>query len=105
MKCRGGKSVKGLPEERAVKLAQYIIEQDATVRQAAKKFVISKSTVHKDVTQRLQQMNPQLWDQVKKVLEHNKQERHIRGGLATKEKYEILRQNKMQKSVDQSLKQ
>ena len=50
MKCRGGKSVKGLPEERAVKLAQYIIEQDATVRQAAKKFVISKSTVHKDVT-------------------------------------------------------
>lgn len=53
MKCRGGKSVKGLPEERAVKLAQYIIEQDATVRQAAKKFVISKSTVHKDVTQRL----------------------------------------------------
>ncbi len=80
-------------------------EQDATVRQAAKKFVISKSTVHKDVTQRLQQMNPQLWEQVKKVLEHNKQERHIRGGLATKEKYEILRQNKMQKSVDESLKQ
>ena len=58
-----------------------------------------------DVTQRLQQMNPQLWEQVKKVLEHNKQERHIRGGLATKEKYEILRQNKMQKSVDESLKQ
>lgn len=51
---------------------------------AAKKFVISKSTVHKDVTQRLQQMNPQLWEQVKKVLEHNKQERHIRGGLATR---------------------
>ena len=58
--------MKGLPEERAVKLAQYIIEQDATVRQAAKKFVISKSTVHKDVTQRLQQMNPQLWEQVKR---------------------------------------
>lgn len=58
-----------------------------------------------DVTQRLQQMNPQLWEQVKKVLEHNKQERHIRGGLATKEKYEILRQNKLQKSVDESLKQ
>ena len=50
-------------------------------------------------------MNPQLWEQVKKVLEHNKQERHIRGGLATKEKYEILRQNKLQKSVDESLKQ
>lgn len=58
-----------------------------------------------DVTQRLQQMNPQLWEQVKKVLEHNKQERHIRGGLATKEKYEILRQNKLQKSVNESLKQ
>ena len=59
------------------------------MRQAAKKFVISKSTVHKDVTQRLQQMNPQLWEQVKKVLEHNKQERHIRGGMATKHKYEL----------------
>ena len=92
-------------EERAMESARYIVKNKATVRQAAKVFGISKSTVHKDVTQRLQQMNPQLWEQVKKVLEHNKQERHIRGGLATKEKYEILRQNKMQKSVDESLKQ
>lgn len=77
--------MKGLPEERAVRLAQYIIEKDATVRQAAKGFAISKSTVHKDVTQRLKQISPKLYEQVKKVLEKNKQERHIRGGLATKE--------------------
>lgn len=86
--------MKGLPEERAVRLAQYIIEKDATVRQAAKDFAISKSTVHKDVTQRLKQISPKLYEQVKKVLEKNKQERHIRGGLATKEKYEHIRQEK-----------
>ena len=86
--------MKGLPEERAVRLAQYIIEKDATVRQAAKVFAISKSTVHKDVTQRLKQISPKLYEQVKKVLEKNKQERHIRGGLATKEKYEHIRQEK-----------
>lgn len=86
--------MKGLPEERAVRLAQYIIEKDATVRQAAKSFAISKSTVHKDVTQRLKQISPKLYEQVKKVLEKNKQERHIRGGLATKEKYEHIRQEK-----------
>lgn len=79
--------MKGLPEERAVRLAQYIIEKDATVRQAAKGFAISKSTVHKDVTQRLKQISPKLYEQVKKVLEKNKQERHIRGGQATKQKY------------------
>ena len=61
--------MKGLPEERAVRLAQYIIEKDATVRQAAKGFAISKSTVHKDVTQRLKQISPKLYEQVKKVLE------------------------------------
>ena len=86
--------MKGLPEERAVRLAQYIIEKDATVRQSAKGFAISKSTVHKDVTQRLKQISPKLYEQVKKVLEKNKQERHIRGGLATKEKYEHIRQEK-----------
>lgn len=86
--------MKGLPEERAVRLAQYIIEKDATVRQVAKGFAISKSTVHKDVTQRLKQISPKLYEQVKKVLEKNKQERHIRGGLATKEKYEHIRQEK-----------
>lgn len=83
--------MKGLPEERAVTLAQYIIEQNATVRQAAKQFAVSKSTVHKDVTIRLKQLSPQLHEQVKQVLEHNKEERHIRGGMATKEKYEHIR--------------
>ena len=68
-----------------------MIEEDATVRQAAKKFSISKSTVHKDVTQRLRMVHPNLYEQVKKVLDKNKQERHIRGGLATREKYEALR--------------
>ena len=79
--------MKGLPEERAIQLAQYIIEQDATVRQAAGRFAISKSTVHKDVTERLVQVNPSLAKQARKVLDINKSERHIRGGLATREKY------------------
>jgi putative DeoR family transcriptional regulator (stage III sporulation protein D) len=83
--------LKGLPEERAVKLAQYIIENNATVRQTAKKFSISKSTVHKDVSERLRGYNESLYRQVKKVLEQNKSERHIRGGMATKVKYERLR--------------
>lgn len=74
-------------EERAVKIASYIIETRATVRQAAKKFGISKSTVHKDVTERLPQINPSLAKKARKVLDINKSERHIRGGLATREKY------------------
>ena len=74
-------------EERACVLAVYIIENSATVRAAAKHFGISKSTVHKDVTERLRYDNPQLYRLVKKVLEKNKQERHIRGGMATREKY------------------
>lgn len=74
-------------EDRAVILGQYILETGATVRAAAKVFGISKSTVHKDVTERLAHQNPQLYKQVKAVLEKNKQERHIRGGLATKQKY------------------
>lgn len=74
-------------EERAVEVANYIIENNATVRQAAKKFGISKSTVHKDCTDRLCQINPSLAKEVRGVLEINKQERHIRGGMATKEKY------------------
>lgn len=74
-------------EERAVEIATYIIEHDATVRQTAKQFGISKSTVHKDVTERLLQLNPALAKQARKVLDVNKQERHIRGGLATREKY------------------
>ncbi len=72
---------------RAVILGEYIIETGATVRQAGKKFGISKSTVHKDVTEKLSRENPQLYLQVKQILEKNKQERHIRGGLATRRKY------------------
>ena len=74
-------------EERAVEVTCYIIETRATVRQAAKKFGISKSTVHKDCAERLRMINPSLAMEVRKVLDVNKQERHIRGGLATKEKY------------------
>ena len=74
-------------EERAIDIANYIIENNATVRQTAKQFGISKSTVHKDVTDRLMQINPPLAKEARKVLDINKSERHIRGGLATKEKY------------------
>lgn len=74
-------------EERACRLAVYIIETGATVRTAAKHFGISKSTVHKDLQQRLSHSNPALYVQVRQVLERNKQERHIRGGLATRRKY------------------
>ena len=79
--------MKGLPEDRAIRFAQYIIENGATVRETAKEFGISKSTVHKDVTERLPIINNQLYRQVKAVLEKNKQERRIRGGQATKMKY------------------
>ena len=74
-------------EERAVEIADYIIENNATVRQTAKQFRISKSTVHKDVTERLLQINPSLAREARKVLDMNKSERHIRGGMATREKY------------------
>ena len=74
-------------EERAINIAVYIIENNATVRQTAKAFGISKSTVHKDVTSRLMQINPSLAKQARTVLDVNKSERHIRGGLATREKY------------------
>ena len=79
--------MKGVVEERAVMLAEYIVENKATVRAAAKKFCISKSTVHKDVTERLKKINPSLYANVKEVLDLNKAQRHIRGGLATKRKY------------------
>lgn len=78
-------------QERAIMLGEYILETGATVRAAAKEFKISKSTVHKDVSQRLERINHELYRKVKKVLEFNLQERHIRGGNATKEKYERLR--------------
>lgn len=83
--------MKGLPEERAVTLALYIVENNATVRQTAKKFDISKSTVHKDVSERLKLLSPTLYEQCRAVLDRNKQERHIRGGMATKHKYEEKR--------------
>ncbi|MDD2979830.1 MAG: sporulation transcriptional regulator SpoIIID [Hespellia sp.] len=74
-------------EERAVEIANYIIENRVTVRQAARQFGVSKSTVHKDVTDRLLQINPSLARMTRSVLDVNKSERHIRGGLATREKY------------------
>ncbi len=77
-------------EERAMEIANYIIENNATVRQAAKVFGISKSTVHKDSTERLEQINPSLAAEVRKVLDVNKSERHIRGGLATRKKYKHM---------------
>ena len=79
--------MKGLPEERVIAFANYIIEHNATVRQTAKKFNLSKSTVHKDVAERLKYVDPQLYREVKTILEINKAQRHIRGGMATKLKY------------------
>ena len=74
-------------EQRACQLAVYMIETGATVRRAAKEFHISKSTVHKDLQQRLRKTNPALYTQVRMVLDTNKMERHIRGGMATRKKY------------------
>lgn len=74
-------------EERVVEIAHYIINNKATVRNAAKQFGLSKSTIHKDVSERILHINPSLAEQVRKVLDVNKSERHIRGGLATREKY------------------
>ena len=79
--------MKGNIEERAVTLAHYIIENRATVRAAAGKFGVSKSTVHKDLSERLPKFNRALYLQVKEVLEINKAQRHIRGGIATRKKY------------------
>lgn len=83
--------MKDIVEERAVNLGEYIVENKATVRAAAKAFSVSKSTVHMDVAERLQRINPALYSEVREVLEINKAERHIRGGKATKEKYQNLR--------------
>ncbi|MBO5928723.1 MAG: sporulation transcriptional regulator SpoIIID [Clostridia bacterium] len=74
-------------EKRAIRLGEYILDTGATVRVAAKVFKISKSTVHKDVSDRLQNVNPQLYVEVRQVLDINKAERHIRGGIATRQKY------------------
>lgn len=78
--------------ERAVRIAEYITENRATVRAAAKKFGVSKSTVHKDVTERLEEVSPELYARVRDLLELNKAERHIRGGMATRDKFKKLRE-------------
>lgn len=80
-------------EERAINLAHYIIDSKDTVRGAAKKFGISKSTVHKDVSERLTKINPVLAIEVRRILDENKAERHIRGGMATKLKYSNEKHN------------
>lgn len=87
--------MKGYIEERAVMIAQYIIDSKATVRQAAGRFGVSKSTIHKDMTERLPTINHSLAENVREVLDINKSERHIRGGMATKEKY--MQQHKAEK--------
>lgn len=92
--------MKGLSiEERAVKVAQYIIETEDTVRGAAKKFGISKSSIHKDVSQRLLNINYPLAMEVRKVLDKNKAERHIRGGMATKLKYKHEKEEESLKKI------
>ncbi len=82
--------MRGAVEQRAIELGEYILETKSTVRATAKQFNISKSTVHKDVAERLKKVEPQLYIEVKKVLEINKAQRHIRGGLATRRKYKGL---------------
>jgi putative DeoR family transcriptional regulator (stage III sporulation protein D) len=82
-------------EERTVQIAEYIIATKCTVREAARQFQISKSTVHKDITERLGRINPQLAKGARDILLDNKKERHIRGGLATREKYKRLNDTKI----------
>lgn len=94
--------LKGVLEERAIMLGQYIVENQCTVRATAKKFNISKSTVHKDISDRLQNINHQLYLEAKKVLEKNKKERHIRGGLATKNKYQMQKIKSQQNNLQNS---
>lgn len=82
--------VKDYIYERCLILARFIIENKATVRSAAKEFGVSKSTVHKDISERLIKINPHLASKIRKILDENKAERHIRGGLATKNKYKKI---------------
>lgn len=84
--------MKGIVEERAVELAEYIVENKTTVRAAAKQFGVSKSIVHMDVARRLRSLNPQLYSEVREILDINKAQRHIRGGLATREKYKSMKE-------------
>ena len=82
--------MKGYIEERAITIAQYIIDSKATVRQAASRFGVSKSTIHKDMTERLPAINHTLAENVRKILDINKSERHLRGGMATRAKYKHI---------------
>lgn len=94
--CMGALFMKGISiEQRAINLAHYIIETKDTVRGAAKKYGISKSTVHKDVSERLLKINPALAKEVRIILDENKAERHLRGGMATKKKYENKKHNRV----------
>lgn len=85
--------MKAYIEERVLESARYIVNNKATVRNCAKQFGISKSTVHKDVSERLLEINPSMAGMVRDVLEKNKSERHIRGGMATREKYRRVKES------------
>jgi len=90
-------------EERALEIASYMILTKATVRQTAKIFKVSKSTVHKDISERLPRINPNIWESIRKVLDSNKAERHIRGGRATRLKYKMgncMHRGILKKNVD-----
>ncbi len=89
-RARGVVSIRSSIEERACDLAAYIVENESTVRAAAARFGVSKSTVHKDLTERLPEINRGLYAEVRRLLDRNKAERHIRGGLATRRKYKGL---------------
>ena len=91
--------MKSYIEQRAIEIGNYIVENGATVRQTAKKFGVSKSTVQKDVTERMMQINPALASQARKILDINKSERHIRGGMATKEKYHQLHEHQANTAI------
>ncbi len=82
---------------RPIMLGEYMVSKQATVRAAARQFDISKSTVHKDLKQKLPELSPELYKEVEKLLELNKRERHIRGGMATKQKYELKKSEKKAK--------
>lgn len=84
-------------KERTIKIGKYVVETRKTVRMIAKEFGVSKSTVHKDLTERLPEINPELANEVKKILEHHKSVRHLRGGEATKKKY-LLKSDKGDKA-------
>lgn len=86
--------------DRMIRLAEYIADRGATVRDAAMRFGISKSTVHKDMTVRLREVSPALYSAVREVLDRNKAERHMRGGEATRRKYELLRKGGGQSDVE-----